>query len=58
MRGHGTTHRLIDQLPHEHLRGGPFPIVSTSLVADGIKGRIQTRSVALGRRSARHHQDL
>jgi hypothetical protein len=37
---------------------GPFAVVSTSLLADGIKSHIQTRSAALGRRSARHHQDL
>jgi hypothetical protein len=37
---------------------GPSAVVSTSLLADGIKSRIQTRSAALGRRSAGHHQDL
>jgi hypothetical protein len=37
---------------------GPSAVVSTSLLVDGIKSRIQTRSAALGRRSAGHHQDL
>jgi hypothetical protein len=38
--------------------GGPSSVVSTSLLSDGIKSRIHTRSVALRRRSAGHHQDL
>jgi hypothetical protein len=37
---------------------GPSTIVSTSLLADGIKSCIQTRLAALGSHSAGHHQDL
>jgi hypothetical protein len=38
--------------------GGSSPVVSTSLLADGMKSRIQTRLVAFRRRSVGHDQDL